>query len=84
MASIKRKWDLLSEEKRSESIRELTSFFKTQRDEEIGMIAAESILDHFLQSVGIELYNKGVEDSITLLRGRFETLELDMDSLLKK
>lgn len=81
---IKRNWDLISDEKRKQSIQEVIDFFKTERDEEIGMIAAENILDHFLQNVGKQLYNKGVEDSTSFLKERFESLELDMESMLKK
>jgi len=84
MSAIKRSWDLISSEKRREAIRQLIDFFKTERNEEIGMIAAENILDHFLQNAGIILYNKGVEDAIRYLRERFENLELDMESILKK
>ncbi len=84
MTSTKRKWDLISEKKRTELIKGLVNFFKTHRDEEIGVIAAGDILDHFLQDVGIELYNKGVEDSISYLKGRFESIGWDMESILKK
>ncbi len=84
MTEIKRNWDLISEEKRKESIEEIIYFFKNERDEEIGIIAAESILDHFLQIVGIQIYNKGIEDSIVFLKNRFESIEIDIGSLLKK
>lgn len=53
MTNIKRKWDLISEEYRKESIREIIDFFQTEMDEEIGIIAAENILNHFLQTVGM-------------------------------
>jgi len=82
--TIKRNWDLISDEKRKQCIQGLIDFFKTERDEEIGLIAAENILNHFLQDIGIQLYNKGIEDSTTFLKERFENLELDMESMLKK
>jgi len=84
MAKNKVKWDLLTDEKKNSSIREIIVFFKTERDEEIGMIAAEKILDHFLETVGITLYNKGVDDSKDFLAERIEGIELDMESFLKK
>lgn len=84
MSRIRRKWDFLPEEQRREYIKSIVDFFQTERDEEIGIIAAEKILDHFLQHLGIELYNKGVADSVAFLRERCESLELDMESLLKK
>jgi uncharacterized protein (DUF2164 family) len=84
MTKIKRDWDLISDEKRKESIDDIIHFFKNERDEEIGIIAAEKILDHFLKTVGIQIYNKSVEESIIFLKNRFESLEIDMRALLKK
>ncbi len=84
MESVKRKWDLLSKEKRQSSIKQIIDFFKTERDEEIGVIAGEEILDFFLKNIGLNLYNKGIEDSRNLLKSRFEDLDLDLDLLLSK
>ena len=84
MAKAKRSWDILSEEKKRRIIGKIIEFFKNERDEEIGVIAAESVLDFFLRDVGTGLYNKGIEDSQKLLKSRIEDIELDMDSLLKE
>ncbi|MFC1856193.1 DUF2164 family protein [Thermodesulfobacteriota bacterium] len=84
MTKTKRSWDLISQEKRRDSIKDIIDFFMTERDEEIGVIAAENILDHFLQGIGLDLYNKGIEDSKNFLVSRFEDIELDMEALLKK
>jgi len=84
MAEIKRNWDLLSKEKRKTSIDEIIYFFDTERNEKIGIIAAEQLLDQFLQTIGLELYNKGIEDSTLFLKERFDNVILDMESLLVK
>lgn len=63
MTKIKRSWDLLPKEQKRLAVKEIIDFFGNERGEEIGVIAAESILDMFLQKVGLDLYNKGVEDS---------------------
>ncbi len=84
MAETRRAWDVLSEEMRKECIRDITSFFKKEHDEDIGIIAAENLLDHFLQIVGLDMYNKGVDDAKQFLKNRFEDAEIDMDVLLKK
>lgn len=81
---IKRKSDPLSKEKRKSSIEEIITFFHQTRNEEIGVIAAEDILDFFLQNIGPDIYNKGVEDSKKLLKTQFENLEVDLDLLLNK
>jgi uncharacterized protein (DUF2164 family) len=84
MVEIKRKGDLLSKEEKRKIIPEIITFFKNERDEEIGIVAAEEILDFFLNNTGLELYNKGVENSVDFLKKRIEDLELDMEILLKK
>jgi uncharacterized protein (DUF2164 family) len=84
MKEIKRKWDLLTKEKRKSCINELITFFKQERNEEIGIIAAEDILDFFLQNAGESIYNKAVVDSRELAKKRFEDLEIDLDLLLNK
>jgi uncharacterized protein (DUF2164 family) len=83
MEKVKRSWDLISQDKRKSAIENIIYYFKKERNQDIGIIGAEQILDFFLQDVGMELYNKGVEDSKQLLKNRFEDLELDMDVLLK-
>ena len=84
MVKITRNWDLLSEEKRNEYIRDLIDFFDTEGYEKIGLITAENILDHFLQTVGINLYNKGVESVIEFFSDHVEDMKIDMESLLRK
>jgi uncharacterized protein (DUF2164 family) len=84
MAKVKRDWELLSEEQRDESVRIIIDFFDNERNEKIGIIAAENLLDHFLQTIGIGLYNKGVNNSIEYLHDRFEDIKIDIESLLKK
>jgi len=83
MAEIKRKWDLISKERRAELIREIITYFKNERDEEIGVLAAEDILDFFLENLGKDLYTRGVNDSKALIKQNFENLEIDLDLLLK-
>ncbi len=84
MKEIKRKWDILPKAKRKSLIEEIITFFKQERDENLGIIAAEDILDFFLQNMAEDIYNKGIEDSKKLLKERFEDLELDLDLLLNK
>ncbi len=84
MKEIRRKWDLLPKAKRKSLIEETITFFNQERDEKIGIIAAEEILDFFLQNIAEDIYNKRVEDSKELLKKRFEDLDVDLDLLLNK
>jgi uncharacterized protein (DUF2164 family) len=82
MQPIKRKWDVLSKEQREALIKKVIAYFKTERDEELGVIAAEDILDFFLESLHKDIYNKAIEDSKTTIKQSFDNLEIDLDLLL--
>lgn len=84
MLSTKKPWDLLTEEQRNSAIKDIIDFYQTELDEEIGIIAAGELLDMFLQTSGIFLYNKGVEDSKELLKSKIEELTIDIEATLKK
>ncbi len=84
MTNIKRSWDILDEKEKANAIDEIISFFRNERDEEIGVIAAGNILDIFLEKVGMQLYNKGVDDTKEFLKKRFEENEIDLEATLKK
>lgn len=84
MVNVKRNWDLISDEKRKAAIKEIINFFANERSEEIGVIAAETILDFMLQMLAPSIYNKGVEDSVRFIKERLEILGPEMEALLKK
>ena len=71
MKKVDRKWDFLSKEKRASCINEIITYFKEEREEKIGIIAAESILDFLLQGVGGDIYNKGIDDSKKTLQKNY-------------
>jgi uncharacterized protein (DUF2164 family) len=75
------KFDFESDEARAAHIKEIVAFFKNERDEEIGMIAAENVLGFFLETMGEEIYKKAINDTKKLLKERFEDLEVDLDVL---
>ena len=60
MAEINRSWERLSNEENKKAKENLIIFFEKERDEKIGIIGAEQILNHFLKSAGNKIYNKGV------------------------
>lgn len=79
---MKRKWDRLTDEQRTAAKEDLIYFFESERDEQIGVIAADQLLDFFLEHVGKNLYNKGVEDAKKALEQRLEEVKYDFDELL--
>lgn len=84
MTEVKRKFDVLSKEKKESLIKEVITYFKSERDEEIGVIAAEDILDFFLEALVPDVYNKGVSDAKALVKQGFDNLEIDLEVLLNK
>lgn len=82
MTNIKRKGDRLSDEKRRQAISELIRFFENERDEEIGRVAAEQLLNFFLDTVGPAIYNSGIEDAKSALASRVDELNYDLDELM--
>jgi len=51
MGDVKRKWDILSKEQRDSVAKNIIYYFKNEREQEIGIIAAEEILDFFLKEL---------------------------------
>lgn len=73
----------LSEEERRILKDELIQFFENERDEKIGVIAAEELLNFFLLSAGKMLYNKGVNDAKKVIETRTEEIRFHLDDLLE-
>jgi uncharacterized protein (DUF2164 family) len=67
-----------SRERRGEMISDIRSYFKREREEEIGQLAAGMVLDFIVKELAPEFYNQGVEDSYRYLTDRVE----DMRSLM--
>ena len=83
MKDSRKSWERLNEEERKKVKDELIWFFERERDEKIGVIAADEILNFFLQSVGDKLYNQGVEDAKRAVENRLDELRYDLDDLLE-
>lgn len=81
---MKRGHDLLSEEDRDKALKEIISYFDSERGEEIGVVAAGSILDFFTQTVGGAIYNKAIEDAKKLGQKQAEGLDFELDLLRKQ
>lgn len=84
MLEAKRKWDLLSEGRRKSAIDEVITYFREERDEQIGIIVAEDILDFFLRTIGGDIFNKAIDSSKAVIRQSFDNLEIDLDVLCPK
>ena len=83
MSKAKRIWERLTDEEKRSAKEDLILFFENERDEKIGIIAAEEIINFFLQTVGSKLYNKGIADAKRALNNRIEELNYDLDDLIE-
>lgn len=73
----------LTPELKKKLLDEIIYYFETEREEKLGIIASESILDFFLDSLGPYLYNKALEDAKFWYGKRMEDVEADFYTLYK-
>lgn len=69
---------VLDREKRDEMVKDIVHYFKNERDEEIGQLAAGMVLDFVMEKLAPEFYNQGVLDSCAYMNEKVE----DMQALL--
>lgn len=84
MKPIKSAFSLLSPKDKSSVIDGLIAYFHRERGEEIGIIAAEDLLDFILDQVTGPIYNRGILDTQDELKKRLDDFDLDLSILLKK
>lgn len=65
---------LLPKEAKKQAVESLKGYFLSERDEELGDLAAEFLLDFFLKSVGPLIYNRALADAHAFLSERLEDL----------
>lgn len=70
-------------EQRKKMQEEIIYFFQEERDEELGIIGAETILDFFLDILGETVYNKALDDVKLWLTRNAENMESDYYALYK-
>lgn len=82
MGQSNKRWDRLTSEERQSMQQEIIDFFESERDEKIGVIAANTVLDFFLENVGSKIYNKGIADAKKALEHRMDELNYDLEDLM--
>lgn len=74
----------MSKEKREKLVQEIITYFKKDRDVDMGIIAAEDTLDFFLDALCPEIYNKAVQDAKNTVKQSFDDLDVNLDLLFNK
>lgn len=70
---MKKKFNL-SKDKREELKNEIKEYFYEEREEELGDLASDMILEFFIDKLAIEFYNEGVYDSYKYMTDRVDDL----------
>lgn len=78
------KLSLISDEKKRGAVEAIIAFYKRERDEEIGVIAAEEILELVIDLVGKDIFNKGVDETVRLVQDRLSGVWMDVEATVKK
>lgn len=73
----------LSPEEKKKMLDEIVYFFREERDEDLGIIGSETILDFFLDVLGDTIYNRALDDVRIWLKRNVENLESDYYALYK-
>lgn len=81
---MKRKWDVSSKETRKKCVEEIITRINELSDSEIGVKAAEDIIDIVAQNIGPDVYNLALKDAKKLLQDRLADLDTEIDLLEHK
>ena len=75
---------VLSNEEKKQLLEEIKYYFATERDVDLGILASESILDFFMDTLGKQIYNKALDDAKLWFNHRMEDVEADFYALYKQ
>lgn len=74
----------LTSEEKNQLLEDIKYYFATERDEDLGIIASENILDLFMDTLGKHIYNKALDDAKLWYGRRMEDVEADFYALYKQ
>ncbi len=74
----------ITPELKKQLLEEIVYFFETEREEKLGIIASEQILDFFMDNLGLFIYNKALDDAKLWYGKRMEDVEADFYTLYKE
>lgn len=74
----------LKKETKQNLVSGVKGFFLDQRDEEIGDLQAELLIDFLIDKIGPEVYNQALADASQWFKGRLVDLEIDYYVLEKQ
>ena len=78
---MNRKWDISKGEARKKCVEEVIELVRGLDSTEVGVIAAQDIIDTVTSNLGPEIYNHGVNDSKRLISDKLSDLSTEIDLL---
>ncbi len=73
----------ISQEEKNRMQEAIIQYFNEERDEKLGIIGSENLLDFFLDLVGDKVYNTALDDAKKFYRRTMEDMDSDYYSLYK-
>jgi len=83
MSRVKPNWDMLPDDTRKVVIEEFIRFYKSEFDQDIGIIMADVLLDKFLELTAVDIYNEGIDSTERLVEDRISDLKMELYMLRK-
>ena len=74
----------LTEEQKKNLMSEIHNFFKSEYDEDLGIIKQQKIMDMFVEQLAPIVYNKALDDAILWYKRQQDNLEADYYTLYKE
>lgn len=78
---MQKKFDDMPEELKKKCISEVIARVEEIDGSEVGVIAAQDIIDIVTQNLGPEIYNKGLRDAKKLMQEKVSDLEFEIDQM---
>lgn len=73
----------ITSEEKKQLLEDIQYYFETERNEKIGILASENILEFFMDILGKQIYNKALDDTKHWLDRNFEDMGSDFYSLYR-
>ena len=81
MTDTDRAFHLLPKEKRQPYVDAIIGYFHTERGEKIGQVAAEEVLDFFLEHIAPAVYNHALDDALVSVRDNLDEIAFKFGEL---
>lgn len=79
---MQRKWDTDDKQLNQKCLDEVIARIQEISDvAQVGVIAAQDVIDIVLENLAPQVYNKGINDAQKLLRDKYDILENDIELL---